>query len=100
MIQIINKEDCCGCSACAQRCPKRCIGMTEDMEGFLYPQIDKHLCIDCGLCEKVCPVLHQEDKRQPLKTFGTKNPDEEVRMQSSSGGIFTVLAENVIKQEA
>lgn len=72
--------------------------MTEDMEGFLYPQIDKHLCIDCGLCEKVCPVLHQEDKRQPLKTFGTKNPDEEVRMQSSSGGIFTVLAENVIKQ--
>jgi len=98
MINIINKEDCCGCSACVQRCPKQCITLKEDNEGFLYPIVDKETCIDCGLCEKVCPVLHQGEPRKPLKVYAAKNLNEEIRRQSSSGGIFTLLAEQVIQE--
>lgn len=96
MISIKDKQDCCGCAACVQRCPKQCITLHEDNEGFLYPQVDGSLCIDCGLCEKVCPVINQADERTPLGVYAAKNPNESVRMQSSSGGVFTMLAEQVI----
>lgn len=96
MIQITDKSQCCGCNACVQRCPKQCISMHEDSEGFLYPQIDMELCIDCGLCEKVCPVLHQANPNRPIEVLAAKNPNEEIRLHSSSGGIFTMLAEKVI----
>lgn len=98
MINIKNKQDCCGCSACAQRCPKQCISMKEDDEGFLYPQVDTSKCIDCHLCEKVCPVINQGDGRTPLKVYAANNPDDNIRKESSSGGIFTMLAENTIEQ--
>ncbi len=96
MINIQNKQDCCGCSACVQRCPKRCISLHEDEEGFLYPKVNLDTCIDCGLCEKVCPVLHQAEERIPLEVFAAKNPNEQIRMESSSGGVFTQLAEQAI----
>ncbi len=96
MINIQNKQLCCGCNACVQRCPKQCISMLEDSEGFLYPEVDKTLCIDCGLCEKVCPVINQGSIREPLEVYAAKHPNEEIRLQSSSGGIFTMLAERVI----
>lgn len=73
MISITSKEMCCGCAACEQRCPKSCIVMHEDEEGFLYPQTDMSKCIDCGLCEKVCPVLNQGEKRKPLYVYAAKN---------------------------
>lgn len=98
MINIVNKKDCCGCSACAQRCPKQCISMRADNEGFLYPIVDTATCIDCGLCEKVCPVINQAEPQLPLKVYAAYNKNEEVRMQSSSGGIFTILAEETIKK--
>lgn len=97
MIIVRNKQDCCGCSACAQRCPKQCISMQMDNEGFLYPQVDISKCVDCHLCEKVCPVINQYDTRTPLNVYAAKNSDDEVRHQSSSGGIFTLLAEQTIK---
>lgn len=97
MIDIKNKQDCCGCSACAQRCPKQCITMAEDEEGFLYPQVDTSKCVDCHLCEKVCPVINQDEARTPLNVYAAKNSDDEVRHKSSSGGIFTLLAEQTIK---
>lgn len=97
MITITDKSQCCGCSACAQRCPKQCISMQMDNEGFLYPQVDTSKCIDCHLCEKVCPVINQDDARTPLNVYAAKNSDDEVRHQSSSGGIFTLLAEQTIK---
>lgn len=53
----IRKEECCGCEACRQVCPQKCIEMEEDEEGFLYPQIDMDNCIFCGMCRNVCPVL-------------------------------------------
>ena len=96
MINIQNKQDCCGCSACLQKCPKQCISLHEDKEGFLYPKVDLSVCIDCGLCERVCPVLNQSDERVPLEIFAAKNPNEQIRKESSSGGIFTMLAESTI----
>lgn len=98
MIEIINKKDCCGCSACVQKCPKQCISLKEDEEGFLYPVVDKEICINCGLCEKICPVLHLGEERKPLKVYAAKNQNEEIRLQSSSGGVFTLLAEEIIKE--
>lgn len=97
MININNKQDCCGCSACAQRCPKQCISMQIDNEEFLYPQVDSSKCIDCHLCEKICPVINKYEARTPLNVYAAKNSDDEVRHQSSSGGIFTLLAEQTIK---
>lgn len=99
MITITDKSQCCGCSACAQRCPKQCISMQMDNEGFLYPQVDSSKCIDCHLCEKVCPVINQYDARTPLNVYAAKNSNDEVRHQSSSGGIFTLLAEQTIKDD-
>lgn len=96
MIKIDSKEKCCGCWACVQRCPKHCITMVEDDEGFLYPKVDSSLCIDCSLCEKVCPVINQGEPRIPDVVYAAKNLNEEIRMASSSGGIFTLLAEEVI----
>lgn len=98
MIHIIDKSKCCGCNACVQRCPKHCITIQEDEEGFLYPVVDQSVCIDCGLCEKVCPVINPNETRQPLQVFAAKNRNEDQRLRSSSGGIFILLAEHIIKQ--
>lgn len=73
--------------------------MHEDNEGFLYPVVDDTICVDCGLCEKVCPVINQNEPRKPLKVYAAKNANEEVRLKSSSGGIFSLLAEAVIAEE-
>lgn len=96
MIDIVNKQDCCGCSACVQRCPKHCISLKEDVEGFLYPHVNTDDCINCGLCEKVCPWLNRPEKLQPTEVLAVKNRDEKARMASSSGGVFIALAEKVI----
>ncbi|MEG0701691.1 MAG: Coenzyme F420 hydrogenase/dehydrogenase, beta subunit C-terminal domain [Muribaculaceae bacterium] len=72
--------------------------MDEDSEGFLYPKVDASLCIDCKLCEKVCPVINQNETRKPIAVYAAKNPNEEIRMKSSSGGIFSMLAESTINQ--
>lgn len=98
MIHIKSKEQCCGCSACLHICPKHSISFKGDKEGFLYPEIDTKTCVDCGLCEKVCPVINQDNERLPLKVFAAKHPDDEIRMSSSSGGIFTLLAEQIIDE--
>lgn len=98
MINITNKIDCCGCEACAQSCPRQCITMQSDEEGFLYPKLNKDTCIDCSLCNKVCPVINQNHARKPTKVIAAKNRNEEIRRQSSSGGIFTKLAESVIRE--
>ena len=99
MIEIKDKQVCCGCHACVTVCAKRCITMQTDSEGFLYPVVDKNACTDCGLCEKVCPVIHQSSPVEPQATYIAINPDEAVRLQSSSGGIFTLLAEQVIAED-
>ena len=98
MIQIQNKQDCCGCEACVQVCPKQCISFNQDHEGFLYPKVDEDMCIHCGLCSIVCPVLHPYESQKPYETLAAINPDDEIRKTSSSGGVFTLLAEKVIDE--
>lgn len=96
MISIKEKQECCGCNACVQRCPKGCITMQEDNEGFFYPRVVSIVCNNCGLCETVCPVINQSNTQKPLKFYAAKNKNEKILLESSSGGIFTILAENVI----
>ena len=96
MIQILRPEACCGCTACAEKCPKQCISLVEDSEGFLYPKVDAAGCIDCGLCEKVCPWINRPEKFPPKEVLAVKNRNETERMASSSGGVFIALAREVI----
>ncbi|MBD5355798.1 MAG: 4Fe-4S binding protein [Bacteroides sp.] len=98
MINIKDKKDCVGCNACIQRCPKQCISMHEDKQGFLYPKVNLELCINCGLCEKVCPVINQTGCMEPLAIYAAKNNNKEIQLASSSGGIFFALAKKVIDE--
>lgn len=88
---------CCGCSACFAVCPKQAISMQADHEGFLQPILNKSECVQCNLCEKVCPVLHPNETREPLIVYAAKAKDDELRMKSSSGGIFSLLAREMFK---
>lgn len=100
MITIFKKSECCGCSACKDICPKRCITMKQDIEGFEYPFIDKNICIDCGLCEKICPIQNEETLNNDLlECYVAFMKDEQIRLQSSSGGLFTIFAETIIKEK-
>lgn len=96
MVEIKDKEDCCGCSACYSICPKSCIRMVEDQEGCLYPVVDKDACIGCSLCENVCPVTHPRESRHPIESYAAIHEDESIRLQSSSGGVFSALADWII----
>lgn len=100
MINLKGKEDCCGCSACQEICPKNCISMKEDAEGFLYPFVEKENCINCNLCNKVCPLVnHTKWDDTIIKSYVGYVINEKIRLQSSSGGIFSVLAEFILKSE-
>lgn len=97
MINITDKSKCCGCTACKYICQNNCIYLAEDKEGFLYPIVDTAICVNCGLCEKVCPVLNSKSELLPLGTYAAINEDDSVRKKSSSGGIFSLLAEWIIR---
>lgn len=96
MIDVKDKSSCCGCSACSNICPKQCIVLKTDTEGFVYPHVDTGKCIACGLCEKVCPMLENAAPAVPLQVYAAVNNDDLVRRSSSSGGVFSLLAAQVI----
>lgn len=99
MIKIKDKSKCCGCNACKQVCPKGCVQMKSDSEGFLYPLIDEEGCINCKLCEKVCPVKNTKEKSdEVLNTYVAYTNKEMIRLNSSSGGLFTVLAQEILNK--
>ena len=102
MIQITDKAKCCGCNACGDICAHHAITFQTDIEGFWYPVVDKDKCVDCGLCEKVCPVIHAEelkknDFEKPI-CFAANHKNLEVRFDSTSGGAFSAMAEEVYKK--
>ena len=98
MLSLRDKRDCCGCGACAQRCPAKCIRMTEDAEGFRYPVADADACTGCGLCERICPGLHPSAPHDPLRLFAARNRDEAARAAGSSGGVFSLLARRTLRE--
>lgn len=93
--------ECTGCSACANICPKNCISMVSDDYGFLYPQINNDKCINCSICEKTCPVLNKKEQEisNEVISYAAKTNNENIRKQSSSGGIFSVIAENILEND-
>ncbi len=87
-----SEKDCCGCEACFNRCPVHAIEMRTDIDGFWYPKINDDLCIGCNQCREVCPVNHKKNKAQTIKTIAGVIKDKNQYYASSSGGIFTALA--------
>ena len=100
MLQIKDKNKCTGCTACMFSCFQNCIDMKQDEEGFLYPNINLSKCIDCRKCEEVCPVLEENKliNKNTLTVYAAINKKEDIRQESSSGGVFSIVAEYVISQ--
>lgn len=94
----INYENCTGCGACVQRCPKQCISWTAKEFGFRYPQVDEATCTDCGLCEKVCPIDKELQAPTTQRTYAAVHKDFDVLEKSTSGGAFTALADTFFSQ--
>ena len=100
-IDINIPQDCCGCGACVAVCPSGCIQMRIDAEGFLYPEVDATHCTDCGLCLKTCPwqtVRDFEGRVIPPQVYAAWHLDQDIRRKSSSGGVFTALAEEILSR--
>lgn len=98
-MKLAAKNICCGCTACLAVCPKKAIAMKTDEEGFLYPTIATSICVDCGLCAKVCPVINVGEARTPLAVYAAKAKDDDLRMASSSGGVFSLLANETLSKK-
>lgn len=93
MINITNKSKCCGCTACYNACPRNAITMVQDSEGFYYPEVCFEQCVDCGLCEKVCPVIQKNGKHEEeTEGYIIRYKNEEIVRESTSGGAFTAFA--------
>lgn len=95
---FLTKYDCCGCTACYSVCPVNAISMLEDEEGFKYPTINLNMCINCNKCIQVCPLKSEKIEKDPIRIIAANNKNESVRKKSSSGGIFSLLAEHVEKK--
>lgn len=92
-----EKAACCGCGACADACPVQAIRMVPDREGFLYPEVIRTACVHCGRCDAVCPLKAESAALREGLFFGARS--ERLRPGSSSGGMFTVLAEYVLQRK-
>lgn len=101
MISITNKIDCCGCNACGDICPKNAITFKTDIEGFWYPEVNKDKCIDCGMCDKVCPQITKAEHIKRYETsivYAAYAKDEDIRIDSTSGGLHSTLAIEIYKK--
>ena len=95
MINIQHKNDCCGCHACGDICGHKAIIFETDHEGFWYPEVNHKLCVDCGMCDKVCPMQHKADfvhRYKEATVYAAYTKDEAIRLDSTSGGIHSMLA--------
>lgn len=93
-----EKKDCCGCGACVNACMADAISMVEDECGFRYPQIDAGRCVSCGMCVKVCGYQDIPTRKEALACYAAAAKNQTLLKKSTSGGVFAVLAETVLKQ--
>ncbi len=99
MPKLVEWNKCCGCGACATICPKTAITMQNNREGFLHPVINADLCIECKACEKVCPGLTQAKAvGNTPQTVIVQHRNDHIRYESTSGGAFTAIAEEIINR--
>lgn len=96
MKQFLKRELCCGCGACVEICHKEAIHMVSDREGFWYPKVNKLNCDDCGQCKSVCPMQNEAVISGERIYYGVRAKNDEDRYSSSSGGVFSILAEYVL----
>lgn len=94
---LADHARCTGCTACAGGCPKDAITMERDKEGFAYPVIDGEKCVRCGRCTNLCPMLHEREQKPLPAAFAAWNRDDAIRRDSTSGGVFTALADHVLE---
>lgn len=101
MIKIYDKTKCSGCKACQNVCPKDCIYTSIDKEGFTYPATDISQCIECNLCNKACPIENNfaRNENYDSQYYGAYNKDVDIMRDSSSGGIFWILARDIIDRD-
>lgn len=100
-IEINRKEDCSGCKCCEQICPKHCISMQEDSEGFWYPEVNENECIHCGLCVECCPLNKAPELSRKLtepEVFAATLKNKTILQNSSSGGLFSAFALEILKE--
>ena len=98
MSRIKEEKDCCGCAACANICPKKCISLGINEYGVRIPFIDSNKCVNCGLCEKVCPINNFRHKNRPTKCYAGWRKDILIQQDCSSGGIATLIAEEYFER--
>ena len=91
-------DSCCGCGACAARCPRSCVSMEPDACGFLRPTIDAAACVGCGACDAVCPVLNLPGDDKVEKALWARADDASLLDRSSSGGVFGLLARDALSR--
>lgn len=98
-LESCDKRDCFNCTACATICPQKCIEMKFDKkDGYIYPQVEKSRCVNCGMCKKVCINVNNERMQNKIKNaYILYNKDEKTRKNSSSGGISSILMEITIR---
>lgn len=98
-MNISTNDICCGCGACEQICARKAINMQPNDEGFVYPKVNVDLCTDCGLCTKVCPELRSKESLNSTgEAMAAQAKDNGMLAVSSSGGIFSVVANYVLDQ--
>lgn len=97
-IELIKNVTCTGCMACLNVCPVGAISMQEDERGFFKPKIDLSKCIDCGLCDKTCPILNENNLNNISPELYALWANDKIRLSSSSGGAFTLFAEEIINR--
>lgn len=95
-IALCEQKECCACGACVEVCPKSAIIMSEDKYGFVYPQINKSICIGCGLCEKVCAYRKKKKNNLYREAYAVSLKDAELLKKSASGGFFGGIAQQWI----
>ncbi len=95
----ISHVACCGCGACINSCPKHCISLVPNPEGFYQANIDQNKCINCGKCKQSCVMMRNINNKLPIAAFAAYSQNDLIQRTSTSGGVFSHLADVILKEQ-